>query len=522
MSARAIDGAASGGAGMAGAAAAAQAGPVAVSASPAPAPAGPAPAAGGPAAQARRAPKAAAPAASEKIYARSVDGLYARWRVVFVALTQALFYGLPWLNWNGRQAVLFDLGARKFYLFGLVLGPQDVVYLTVLLVISALSLFLFTAIAGRLFCGYACPQTVYSEIFAWIETKVEGDRSARLRLDASPWSLRKLRLKAAKHALWLAVAWWTGSTFVGYFAPIRGLGSDLLAGALGPWQWFWIVFYSLATWGNAGFLRTTVCKYMCPYARFQSVMVDPDTYVVTYDRQRGEPRGHRSRRAAEADGAAPRGDCVDCTVCVQVCPTGIDIRDGLQYMCIGCGACIDACDQVMEKMEYPVRLIRYTSERAMRDGLSPAQARRRLLRPRVLVYAALILLLAAGLAAALVVRSPLRMDVMRDRGVMGREVAGGLIENVYRVQFINTAESPLRLTLHAEGLPGLSAEPAAGQGEAGIEVPPVSNRLLAVVMRAPAGAAEPGLYPVRLQVRGQTGDGRTVSADEAASFYMPR
>src|SRR5690606_30572243 len=255
--------------------------------------------------------------------------------------------GLPWLEWNGRQAVLFDLGARKFYLFGIVLWPQDIIYLTVLLVIAALSLFLFTAIAGRLFCGYACPQTVYSEIFMWIERRVEGDRLARIRLDESPWTARKVRIKAVKHALWLSVAAWTGFTFVGYFVPIRTLGGQLLAGTAGFWPVFWMGFYGFATWGNAGFLREQVCKYMCPYARFQSVMVDQDTYVVTYDAGRGEPRGHRSRSADPA--ALGLGECVGCSLCVQVCPTGIDIGAGMQYMCIGCGACIDACDTVMAK-----------------------------------------------------------------------------------------------------------------------------------------------------------------------------
>lgn len=297
----------------------------------------------------------------QKIYARSVMGVFARWRIALVLLTQALFYGLPWLNWNGRQAVLFDLGARKFYIFDMVLWPQDVIYLTLLLIISALGLFLFTAVAGRLFCGYACPQTVYTEIFMWIERKVEGDRVARIRLDESPLSARKVRIKATKHALWLVVAFWTGFSFIGYFAPIRGLAVDLFALTLGPWQWFWLFFYSLATWGNAGFLREQVCKYMCPYARFQSVMVDRDTLVVTYDVGRGEPRGARSRKVDHR--SQGMGDCVDCSICVQVCPTGIDIRQGLQYMCIGCGACVDACNQVMEKLDYSQGLIRYTSER---------------------------------------------------------------------------------------------------------------------------------------------------------------
>jgi cytochrome c oxidase accessory protein FixG len=304
----------------------------------------------------------------QKIYARSVLGWFARWRIALVVLTQALFYGLPWVNWNDRQAVLFDLGARKFYIFGMVLWPQDVIYLTLLLIISALGLFLFTAVAGRLFCGYACPQTVYTEIFMWIERRIEGDRIARIRLDESPLSLHKVRVKTIKHLLWLVVAVWTGFSFIGYFAPIRGLMADLMAFALGPWQWFWLLFYSFATWGNAGFLREQVCKYMCPYARFQSVMVDRDTLVVTYDKARGDPRGARSKKVDyKAQGL---GDCVDCSICVQVCPTGIDIRDGLQYMCIGCGACVDACNEVMNKLEYPTGLIRYTSERALQEKLT--------------------------------------------------------------------------------------------------------------------------------------------------------
>lgn len=357
------------------------------------------------------------------IYSRSVSGVFARWRVAFVFLTQLIFYGLPWLQWNGRQAVLFDLGARKFYLFGLVLWPQDVVYLAVLLVISALALFLFTAVAGRLFCGYACPQTVYTEIFMWIERKIEGNRIARIRLDEGPWNARKVRLKATKHVLWLVVAWWTGSTFIGYFAPIRELGESLFSLQLGPWQWFWMLFYGFAAWGNAGFMRESVCKYMCPYARFQSVMVDPDAFVVTYDKVRGEPRGSRSRKVDHK--AAGLGDCVDCSLCVQVCPTGIDIREGLQYMCIGCGACIDACDQVMDKVKYPKGLIRYTSERAMLEGLNEKSARSHLFRPRVLVYGGIILALVIAFVSSLAMRNPLRVDVIRDRGVLGREVAGG-------------------------------------------------------------------------------------------------
>jgi cytochrome c oxidase accessory protein FixG len=453
-----------------------------------------------------------------KIHPRSVSGAFSRWRVWLVILTQLVFYGLPWLQWNGRQAVLFDLGARKFYLFGLVMWPQDVIYLAVLLVISALALFLFTAIAGRLFCGYACPQTVYTEIFMWIERRIEGDRIARIRLDGDPWSLRKLRLKGAKHAAWVAIALWTGFTFVGYFSPVRELGGAVLHLALGPWEGFWMLFYAFATWGNAGFMREQVCKYMCPYARFQSVMVDKDTFVVTYDQGRGEPRGGRSRKADRA--RLGIGDCVDCSICVQVCPTGIDIRDGLQYECIGCGACIDACDQVMDKMAYPRGLIRYTSENAMRLGLSASLARGRLLRPRTVLYAALWLALSAGFVVSLALRSPLKVDIIRDRGALGREVDGRWIENVYRLQLINTTEAPMRIAIaaHSDALPGISAEYEA----VAAQLDPVSNRLVPVRVRVPIEKATRGAHRIEVSVMGETASGQRPEIREATSFIVPR
>ena len=453
-----------------------------------------------------------------KIYPRAVTGAFARWRVWLVLATQAIFYGLPWFQWNGRQAVLFDLGARKFYLFGLVLWPQDVIYLTVLLVLSALALFLFTAVAGRLFCGYACPQTVYTEIFMWIERHVEGDRFARIRLDGERWSLRKLRLKATKHSAWVLIALWTGFTFVGFFTPIRDLGMETWTLSLGPWQTFWMLFYAFATWGNAGFMREQVCRYMCPYARFQSVMVDPDTYVVTYDTQRGEPRGSRSRNADfEAQGL---GACVDCSICVQVCPTGIDIRQGLQYECIGCGACIDACDQVMDKMRYARGLIRYTSERAMRDQLSPKDARRHLLRPRVLIYTGIMLVLITGFIVALTMRQPLKVDVIRDRGALAREVDGGKIENVYRLQLMNASEHPIRVTITAEGMPELDVQGGSGESTT-LELPPAANRLLPVRVRRPADDAAPGSHKIRFVIHADSGSDSLVLR-EPSSFIVPR
>lgn len=304
----------------------------------------------------------------KKIYSRAVTGKLFTWRWIMIWITQIVFYGTPWLIWGDRQAILFDLNAHRFYIFGLVLFPQDLIYLATILIISALALFLFTAVAGRLWCGFACPQSVYTEMFMWIERKVEGDRSARIRLDSTSWTINKIYKKILKHGIWITLALWTGFTFIGYFAPIRGLFTDLLAWNLGAWQVFWFAFYSFATYGNAGFMREQVCKYMCPYARFQAVMFDKDTLIVAYDNHRGDPRGGRSRK----DDAKNKGlgDCIDCTLCVQVCPTGIDIRNGLQYECISCGACADVCDSVMKDMGYEPGLVKFTTENGMQNKWS--------------------------------------------------------------------------------------------------------------------------------------------------------
>ena len=377
-------------------------------------------------------------AAHEKIYPRSVSGLFARWRWGMVFLTQLVFYGLPWIEWGQRQAVLFDLASRRFYIFGLVLYPQDFIYLTGLLVISALSLFLFTAVAGRLWCGYACPQTVYTEIFLWIERKMEGDRAAQMRRDGQPWSLGKLWRKAGKHLLWLAVALWTGFTFVGYFTPIKVLGMEFVQMSMTSWEVFWVFFYGFATYGNAGFMREQVCKHMCPYARFQSAMFDKDTLIVTYDAERGDPRGSRSRKADPA--SLSLGSCIDCNLCVQVCPTGIDIRNGLQYECIGCGACADVCDTVMDKMGYARGLVKYTTENAMKNKWTQAQTWRHVFRPRILIYTAILLAIVIAMLVSLTLRTPFKVNVLRDRGVMARIVSGGKIENVYQLQVMNATE----------------------------------------------------------------------------------
>ena len=346
---------------------------------------------------------------------------------MFVLL--GLYYILPWLTWDGRQSVLFDLPARRFYIFALEFWPQDFIYLALLLISAGISLFFFTALAGRLWCGYACPQTVWTEVFIWMERWVEGDRNKQMKLDKAPWSAEKLARKATKQFLWITFALWTGFTFVGFFTPIRELGQSLLTLSLGPWELFWGLFYSLATYGNAGILRSQVCKYMCPYARFQSAMFDRDTLVISYYEARGEPRGGRKKKDDPAE--LGLGDCVACTLCVQVCPTGIDIRDGLQYECIACAACIDVCDQVMDKMGYERGLIRYTTENALEGNPS------RILRPRIVIYAVLLTAVLAGILISLSNKTPLRADLIRDRNTLYREVGDGLVENIYKLKLIN-------------------------------------------------------------------------------------
>jgi polyferredoxin len=489
-----------------------------------------------------------------KVYPRDVSGRFDRLRKVAVAWLLGMFYLFPWLRWDGRQAVLFDLPARKFHVFGLTFWPQDFPLLALLLIIAGVSLFFFTALAGRLWCGYACPQTVWTETFLWMERWIEGDRSARMKLDAAPWSANKLLRKGAKHLLWLVFALWTGFTFVGFFTPITELGARLPFG-LGGWEAFWILFYALATWGNAGFLREQVCKYMCPYARFQSAMFDRNTLLIAYDPMRGEPRGPRKRglgdvfargrgllakatafdyvfRASRHPSAAdarlqahgtitfdrgneaeplPKftpeqlGDCIDCTICVQVCPVGIDIRNGLQYECIACGACVDACDEVMAKMGFARGLVRYTTQNAL-DGTAT-----RVLRPRIFVYGTLLLALLGAFAWGVGARSPLIAEVLRDRNALYRETAAG-IENGYTLKLVNKSERAqrYRVQLH-EGAAGMALQAPATVAVAAGEVASVP-----ITVVAPADAR--GRRAVRFAITAVDG-----SAQERveSSFFGP-
>ena len=383
-----------------------------------------------------------------KVYPRHVSGRFSRVRDLVMYVLLGLYYFLPWFNIGGHQAVLFDLPARRFYILGLTFWPQDFIYLATLMVSAGLSLFFFTALAGRLWCGYACPQTVWTEAFLMMERWTEGNRQQRMKLDAAPWSQNKILRKGSKQFLWITFSMWTGFTFVGFFTPIRELGGSILSFSLGPWETFWAIFYGCATYGNAGFLREQVCKYMCPYARFQSAMFDNDTLIISYDERRGEPRG--SRRKGQNPAERGLGDCINCTLCVQVCPTGIDIREGLQIECIACAACIDVCDQVMDKMEYPRGLIHYTT------GNSDKGKHTRVLRPRIIIYASLLLALVTGTLWSMTHRTPLRADLIRDRNALYRELQDGSVENVYTMKVTNMSATAREYRLTA--MPGSPVE----------------------------------------------------------------
>ncbi|WP_313327894.1 cytochrome c oxidase accessory protein CcoG [Stutzerimonas balearica] len=383
------------------------------------------------------------------IHTRRFRGRFRNLRLLGAGSLMALFFGTAWLNWEGRQAVLWDLAERKFHIFGATFWPQDFILLSALLIICAFGLFAVTVFAGRVWCGYACPQSVWTWLFMWAERITEGDRGQRLKLDAAPWSFHKLGRRTARHGLWLAISLVTAVTFVGYFTPIHALIADLARLQLDGSTAFWVLFFTAATYLNAGWLREKVCRDMCPYSRFQSVMFDRDTLTIAYDAARGEPRGARRKDSdARAQGL---GDCIDCTLCVQVCPTGIDIRDGLQLECIGCAACIDACDEVMDKLGYARGLVRYGSERELAGG------RTRWLRPRLLGYVAALAVMIGAFAWALADRPLVSLDVTRDRGLF-RENAAGQIENVYSLKIINKSQLPQRYRLALRGADGLALQ----------------------------------------------------------------
>jgi cytochrome c oxidase accessory protein FixG len=441
----------------------------------------------------------------EKIYTRSFTGLFRNLRMLGGAALFLLYFGTVWLTWNGRQAVWWNLPERKFYIFGSTFWPQDFVLLSALLIIAAFGLFFITVFAGRVWCGYTCPQSVFTWIFMWAEKVTEGDRNQRIKLDKTPMSAQKFLRKLSKHSIWAGVSVVTALTFVGYFTPIRELIPELFTLQASGWAVFWVGFFTVATYGNAGYLREQVCIYMCPYARFQSVMFDQDTLIVSYDPRRGESRGPRKRDADyKAEGL---GDCIDCKMCVHVCPTGIDIRDGLQIECIGCAACIDACDSIMDKMNYPKGLISYTTE----HNLSGQKTQ--LVRPRLIGYAVVLVAMFGVFTWAVSSRSLVGLDVLKDR-VMYRENQEGRIENVYTLKIMNKAQHEVTYQIEAEGLEGLVYEGKREIKALAGEVLTLPVELSIAPEKLPSSANE-------ISFRLHSVDDPTIKADAESRFIGP-
>ncbi|HSC68228.1 MAG TPA: cytochrome c oxidase accessory protein CcoG [Cellvibrio sp.] len=382
-----------------------------------------------------------------KIFTRRFTGRFRNFRLLGAGSLALLFFGTSWINWNGHQAVLWDLETRQFHVFGATFWPQDFMLLSFAMIIGALLLFAVTVFAGRVWCGYTCPQSVWTWAFLWAESVTEGDRNQRIKLQNAPLSVAKIVKRTNKHLLWLLMSIATGIAFVGYFVPVREL-----VFSLAQFDWLsssaiWVGIIAALTYTNAGWVREKVCLHMCPYARFQSVMFDRNTLVIAYDAARGDTRG--SRKKTDDQRALGLGDCIDCYMCVQVCPTGIDIRDGLQMDCIGCAACIDACDEVMDKMGYARGLVSYTSEAALAG--EPDQ----LLRPRLLGYISILVLMVFGLAMALNARELVDLSVVKDRSVLYRYTSEGAVMNVYRLKVTNKTQAPASYTLHIAAASGL-------------------------------------------------------------------
>ena len=379
-----------------------------------------------------------------RIYVRAVKGIYQKLRQKMGWLLMILFMGIPWIPYGDRQAILLDIGQQQFNFFGTTLWPQDLTLLATLFMIAAFALFFITTFLGRVWCGYFCPQTVWTFIYIWFEEKLEGSANKRRKQDSMKPTGKLLGRKVLKHIAWLAVALATGLTFVGYFFPVKTLVIDFFTFNASFWAVFWVLFFTVCTYANAGWMRSIVCIHMCPYARFQSAMFDKDTYIVGYDVERGEARGPRSRKKEPKE--LGLGDCIDCNLCVQVCPTGIDIRDGLQYECINCGACVDACDETMVRMGYEKRLISYTTEHKL-EGHST-----HIMRPKLIGYGAVMIAMVGLFFFLLASVQPMGLDVIRDRNQLFRVNTEGLIENTYTLKILNKTQQQAIYRLTVEGI----------------------------------------------------------------------
>ncbi len=428
-------------------------------------------------------------AGREKVYPKLAHGAFRTVKWLVMAATLGLYYALPWLRWNRGpdlpdQAVLLDIAHNRFFFFFLEIWPQEFYYVTGLLVLAALALFLITALAGRVWCGYACPQTVWTDLMIVVERFWQGDRNARIALDRRPWGPVKLFKKGMTHLTWLAIGLATGGALVFYFRDAPTLAGELVTGTAPPIAYLFLGLFALTTYGLGGIAREQVCTYMCPWPRIQGAMVDSETLLVGYRAHRGEPRGaHKKGQSWEG-----RGDCVDCAACVAVCPAGIDIRDGSQLECIQCALCIDACNDIMDKVGRPRGLISYDTIAKQEAATQGKTAPLRLIRPRTLLYAGLIALVGAIMLAALLNRSTLQINVLADRNPPFVLLSDGGIRNGYTVKILNKLHEPRAFTLRVSGLPDARLAIVGMSADAAIRVTTDDLREVRVLVTVPAAA----------------------------------
>ena len=391
-----------------------------------------------------------------QIYPKAISGLFRniKWTVLIVLL--GLYYVIPWIRWDRGptapdQAVLVDMPGRRLYFFFIEIWPQEIYYLTFLLMAASFGLFLATSIGGRVWCGFTCPQTVWTDLFMWVERKIQGDRGARIRLDKQPWSSEKLRKKGATHAAWLLIAAATGGAWIMYFNDAPTVTYEIVTGQASLAVYFFFGLFTFTTYLLAGWAREQVCTYMCPWPRIQAALLDQDSYVVTYEGWRGEPRGpHKKGTSWEG-----RGDCVACNQCVAVCPMGIDIRDGLQLECIGCGLCVDACNQVMARVDRPLNLITLDTERNQYNRQAGKPTESRLVRPRTIIYVVILAIIGIGVLFGLTGRDSLDLNVLPDRNPLFVKLADGSIRNGYTVKVLNRVRETKTYALTVGGLEGV-------------------------------------------------------------------
>lgn len=455
----------------------------------------------------------------ERIYPRRVWGKYRKLKWVAMIVTLGIYYLAPFLRWDRGphapdQAILIDLPARRAYWFFIEIWPQEVYLLTGILVFAAIALFFVTSLFGRVWCGYLCPQTVWTDLFVWVERIVQGDRNKRKKLSEGPWTFEKIWKKVLTHLIWLAIGWWTGGAFVLYFNDAPSLVMDFLHFDVSPTVLAFMVGLTLSTYLMAGFSREQVCTYMCPYARFQSAMFDDNTLIIGYDVERGEPRGkHKKGESWEG-----RGHCIDCTACVQVCPTGIDIRKGLQMECIACGLCVDACNEIMDKVDLPRGLIRYDTVRHMELQKKGIREKFRIIRPRTIYYLILLALVGGIMLYALITRAPTELTILHDRNPLFVKLSDGTFRNGYEVKILNKTHMDRTFSLAVDGLeaPVLSVRGAGDLSPDSLFVP----------------ADSVGHYHVFLESKMQEGEPRDITftlkdkesdlADDYESVFITR